>query len=32
METLPQPWMVGMEATIFTGRIYDHLRPHAPIR
>src|SRR5271157_2612214 len=29
MKTLPQPWMVAMEATIFTGWIYDHLRPHA---
>ena len=24
-----QPWTVAMEATIFTGWIYDHLRPHA---
>ena len=22
---LPRPWMVGMEATLFTGWIYDHL-------
>ena len=29
METLPQPWTVAMEATIFTGWIYDHLHPHA---
>ena len=29
METLPQPRMVAREATIFTGWIYDHLRPHA---
>jgi transposase len=29
MTTLPQPWMVAMEATIFTGWIYDHLLPHA---
>src|SRR3982751_2850548 len=29
MEILPQPWTVAMEATIFTGWIYDHLRPHA---
>jgi transposase len=27
--TLPQPWAVAMEATIFTGWIYDHLVPHA---
>ena len=27
--TLPQPWTVAMEATIFTGWIYDHLLPHA---
>src|SRR6202521_4426452 len=29
MKTLPQPWTVAMEATIFTGWIYDHLRPRA---
>jgi len=29
MEALPQPWTVAMEATVFTGWIYDHLRPHA---
>jgi transposase len=29
MTTLPQPWTVAMEATIFTGWIYDHLLPHA---
>jgi transposase len=29
MKTLPQPWAVAMEATIFTGWIYDHLLPHA---
>jgi transposase len=29
VKTLPQPWMVAMEATIFTGWIYDHLLPHA---
>jgi transposase len=27
--TLPQPRIMAMEATIFTGWIYDHLRPHA---
>src|SRR6202046_5214260 len=27
--TLPQPRTIAMEATIFTGWIYDHLRPHA---
>jgi len=26
---LPQPRMIAMEATIFTGWIYDHLLPHA---
>ena len=25
MKTLPQPWTVAMEATIFTAWIYDHL-------
>ena len=26
---LPQPWVGAMEATIFTGWVYDHLRPHS---
>jgi transposase len=26
---LPQPWTGAMEATMFTGWIYDHLLPHA---
>jgi transposase len=30
VKTLPQPWSAAMEATIFTGWIYDHLLPHAP--
>jgi transposase len=29
IKTLSQPWTVAMEATIFTGWIYDHLKPHA---
>jgi transposase len=29
MTTLRQPWTAAMEATIFTGWIYDHLLPHA---
>jgi len=29
MKTLPESWTVAMEATIFTGWIYDHLLPHA---
>jgi transposase len=29
MKTLPQPWAAAMEATIFTGWIYDHLLSHA---
>jgi len=29
MKTLPRPWTVAMEATIFTGWIYDHIRPQA---
>jgi hypothetical protein len=28
-QTLPTPWTVAMVATIFTGWIYDHFRPHA---
>jgi transposase len=29
MKILPQPWSAAMEATMFTGWIYDHLKPHA---
>jgi hypothetical protein len=29
MKTLAAPWTVAMEATMFTGWIYDHLLPHA---
>jgi transposase len=29
MKTLPQPWSTALEATMFTGWIYDHLKPHA---
>lgn len=29
MKTLPQPWSAALEATMFTGWIYDHLKPHA---
>jgi len=29
LKTLPQPWTAAMEATMFTGWIYDHLLPHA---
>jgi hypothetical protein len=29
IKALPQPRMIAMEATIFTGWIYDHLLPHA---
>ena len=25
MRQLPRPWMTGVEATLFTGWIYDHL-------
>src|ERR1700737_1913603 len=28
VKTLPAPWTVAMEATMFTGWIYDHLLPH----
>jgi transposase len=28
-KVLPQPWTAAMEATIFSGWIYDHLKPHA---
>ena len=27
MKTLPQPWTAAMEATLFTGWIYDYLLP-----
>jgi transposase len=29
VKTVPQPRTIAMEATIFTGWIYDHLLPHA---
>lgn len=29
LKTLPQPWAAAMEATLFTGWVYDHLLPHA---
>src|ERR1700724_4267923 len=29
VKTLPQPWTVAMEATMFTGWIYDYLQLHA---
>jgi hypothetical protein len=29
MSDLPEPWTAAMEATMFTGWVYDHLRPHA---
>ncbi|WP_263351506.1 IS110 family transposase [Acidicapsa acidisoli] len=29
IQTMPQPRMIAMEATIFTGWIYDYLLPHA---
>jgi transposase len=29
MKALPQPWTAAMEATVFTGWIYDYLKPHA---
>lgn len=29
MKELPHPWTVAMEATLFTGWIYDFLKPHA---
>jgi len=29
VKALPQPWTAAMEATLFTGWIHDHLKPHA---
>jgi transposase len=29
MKRLPQPWSAALEATMFSGWIYDHLKPHA---
>jgi predicted NBD/HSP70 family sugar kinase len=29
MKKLLQPWSAAMEATMFTGWIYDHLKPQA---
>jgi Transposase len=31
MRSLPKPWSAAMEATMFTGWIYDHLKPHAGV-
>src|SRR4051812_46236803 len=31
MNTLPQPWTEAMEATMFTGWIYDYLLPRAAL-
>jgi transposase len=31
MKTRPQPWSAAMEATMFSGWIYDHLKPHAAV-
>ena len=31
MKTLPHPWSGTMEATMFTGWIYDHRKPHAAV-
>ena len=32
MKTLPEPWSAAMEATMFTGWIYDHLNLFARCR
>jgi transposase len=29
VERLPQPWVAAMEATLFTGWVYDFLKPYA---
>jgi len=29
VKSLPQPWVAAMEATMFTGWVYDFLKPHA---
>ena len=31
MKTLPQPWTAAMEATVFTGWIYDHCCPRGGV-
>jgi transposase len=31
MGSLPHPWSAAMEATMFTGWIYDYLKPHAAV-
>jgi transposase len=31
MKTLPQTWSAALEATMFSGWIYDHLKPHATV-
>src|SRR5260221_8297494 len=32
LATLPQPWTAALEATIFTGWIYDYLKPHGAVK
>jgi hypothetical protein len=32
MKTLPQPWSAAMEATMFSGWIYDHLKPRHGVK
>lgn len=29
IKSLPQPWVAAMEATLFTGWMYDFLKPYA---
>ena len=29
IESIPKPWVAAMEATLFTGWVYDFLKPHA---
>lgn len=29
IKSMPQPWVAAMEATMFTGWVYDFLKPHA---
>ena len=29
IESLPKPWVAAMEATLFTGWVYDFLKPYA---
>ena len=32
IESLPQPWIAAMEATLFTGWMYDFMKPYFKVK